>query len=218
VAAGDINHDGNADIIIGAPNDDDATNKLKDAGSVSVYDISGTELLRKYGVVANAHFGKSVASGDVNHDGVDDVLVGAPDDDNAKLKDTGSVTVYSGSDGSQLVKKIGAVAKANLGNSVTAGDVNADGYADIIAGAWKDDSPTTPKITKDTGSVSVWSGNGYGLINTVYGDAAKDYFGTAVSAGDINSDGKSDLIIGIPGFGIVMKDTGGVKVLSGAGL
>ena len=39
-----------------------------------------------------------------------------------------------------------------------------------------------------------------------------------MSAGDINSDGESDLIIGIPGFGIVMKDTGGVKVLSGAGL
>jgi hypothetical protein len=223
VAAGDINHDGKADIIIGAPNDDDATNNLKDAGSVSVYDISGTELMRKYGAVANAHFGKAVASGDVNNDGVDDVLVGAPDDDNAKLKDAGSVTVFSGSDGSPLVKKFGAATKINLGNSVAAGDVNADGYADIIAGAWKDNAPTIPKITKDTGSVSVWSGNGYALIDTVYGDAANDYFGAAVSAGDVNSDGKFDLIIGIPGFDTLLdtkpvKEAGGVKVLSGAGL
>jgi len=214
---GDINHDGTADIIIGASNDDDVANNLKDAGSVSVYDISGTELLRKYGAVAKAHFGKAVASGDVNNDGVDDVLVGAPDDDNGKIKDVGSVTVFSGSDASPLIKKFGAVAKANLGNSVTAGDVNADGYADIIAGAKLDDKPGA-KTTKDTGSVSVWSGNGYGLINTVYGDAANDYFGAAVSAGDINSDGNSDLIIGIPGFGIVMKDAGGVTVLSGVGL
>jgi uncharacterized delta-60 repeat protein len=223
VAAGDINHDGKADIIIGAPNDDDATNNLKDAGSVSVYDISGTELMRKYGAVANAHFGKAVASGDVNNDDFDDVLVGAPDDDNAKLKDAGSVTVYSGSDGSSLIKKFGAVAKINLGNSVAAGDVNADSYADIIVGAWKDDSPIVPKALKDAGGVSVWSGNGYALIDTVYGDAAHDYFGTAVSAGDINSDGKFDLIIGIPGFDTLLdtkpvKDAGAVRVLSGAGL
>ena len=106
---------------------------------------------------------------------------------------------------------------------MAAGDVNADGYADIIAGAWKDNAPTIPKLTKDTGSVSVWSGNGYALIDTVYGDAANDYFGAAVSAGDVNSDGKFDLIIGIPGFDTLLdtkpvKEAGGVKVLSGAGL
>jgi alpha-tubulin suppressor-like RCC1 family protein len=231
VAAGDVDNDGKADIIVGAPNDDDlrdTKHKLADAGSVTAYSIVGIELLKKYGSVTKANLGKSVASGDVNNDGYDDVLVGAPRDDTPatpstkKIVDTGSVTVFSGIDNSQLTKKYGATAKAGLGNSVATGDVNNDGNADIIAGASKDDSPTVPKTTKDTGSVFVWSGSNYNLITTKYGDAPKDAFGTSVSAGDINSDGKADLIIGIPGFDIPVtkpvKDTGAVQVVSGASL
>ena len=94
-------------------------------------------------------------------------------------------------------------------------------FADVIAGAWKNDAPTVPKVTKDTGSLSLYSGNGFGFIDILYGDIAKDYFGAAVSAGDINSDGKADLIIGIPGFDAPgtkpVKDAGAVRVLSGAG-
>jgi hypothetical protein len=125
------------------------------------------------------------------------------------------------------VTKYGAVAKAGLGNSVAAGDVNGDGRADIIVGASKDDKASLPKVIKDTGSVSVWSGNGYASIgSTLYGGVAKDYFGAAVSAGDINIDGKADLIIGIPGFDvtnaltmkIIIKDAGAVRVLSGSAL
>jgi hypothetical protein len=228
VAAGDVNNDGDPDLIVGAPNDDDVANKMKDTGSVIVYLNSGTPLEPKYGSVTKANLGKSVASGDVNNDGYDDVLVGAPRDDTPatqstkKIVDTGSVTVFSGIDNSQLTKKYGATAKAGLGNSVATGDVNNDGNADIIAGASKDDSPTVPKTTKDTGSVFVWSGSNYNLITTKYGDAPKDAFGTSVSAGDINSDGKADLIIGIPGFDIPVtkpvKDTGAVQVVSGASL
>jgi hypothetical protein len=73
--------------------------------------------------------------------------------------------------------------------------------------------------------VTVWSGSDDSLITTLYGDVSKDYFGTAVSAGDINSDGKADLIIGIPGRDIppalpikTIKDAGAVKVVSGATL
>jgi len=274
VALGDVNNDGNADILIGAPKDDDAENKLKDAGSVTVisgdglapletfygatakagfgtsvatgkvdavagadiiigapndggtgsvtvYNQAAIQLLKVNGAAKKSLFGKSVASGDVNNDSFDDVLIGAPGDDNGKLKDVGSVTVLSGNGGSQLTKQFGATAKSNLGNSIAAGDVNGDGYADIIIGAWKDDKPGTK--LKDAGSVSVFSGNGFAQIgSTRYGDVAKDYFGAAVSAGDINGDGKDDLIIGIPGFDLsvkpAIKDAGKVMVLSGAGL
>jgi hypothetical protein len=113
-----------------------------------------------------------------------------------------------------------------LGNSVAAGDVNGDSYADIIAGASKDDLPTVPKVTKDTGSVIFWSGNGYVQIGSkLNGSAANDYFGASISAGDVNGDGKADVLIGIPGKDIpatptikVVNDTGVVKVLSGATL
>jgi hypothetical protein len=230
VAVGDVNNDGGLDIILGAPYDDDIANNLKDAGSVTVYSNNSSDipLLKKYGTVAKAYLGKSVASGDVNNDGYDDVLAGAPGDDTPaihdtkKIVDTGSVIVFSGADSSELTKRYGVTAKAGLGNSVAAGDVNGDGNADIIAGASKDDMPAMPKIIKDTGSVSVFDGSSHTLITTLYGDVSKDAFGTAVSAGDVNSDGKADVIIGIPGKDIppalpikTIKDSGAVKVVSG---
>jgi hypothetical protein len=73
----------------------------------------------------------------------------------------------------------------------------------------------------------VFSGNGYTQIGTThYGTVTKDYFGTAIAAGDINSDGKADIIIGIPSFDTApvlpakkpTKDVGKVTVLSGAAL
>ncbi|HSC76224.1 MAG TPA: hypothetical protein VLB90_08315 [Pseudomonadales bacterium] len=222
VAAGDVDHDGDADIIIGAPNDDDLANKHPDAGSISVYSIEDNinPVMKKYGEVSKAYLGKSVASGDVNKDDAADVLAGAPGDDSGSLKDTGSITVFSGVDGAQLTKKSGALAKAGLGNSVATGDVNDDGYADIIAGAALDDNSTLQKVMLDTGSVSVWSGNGYGWLNTSYGAASKDSFGASVAAGDINGDGKDDLIVGIPGKDApatkIIKDAGAVQVISAA--
>jgi hypothetical protein len=226
VAVGDYDNNGYVNVIVGAPNDDDVVNGFKDAGSVTVYNQGAGTLMKKYGTTAKTFLGKSVASGDINADGVDDVLAGAIGDDSGKLKDVGSVTVFSGVNGLLLTTKYGAVSKAGLGNSIAAGDVNGDGFADIIAGAAKDDKPTLPKITKDSGSVSIWSGNGYAPIGSaLYGGVTKDYFGSAVSAGDVNSDGKADLIIGIPGFDIppelpakIINDAGAVQVLSGVSL
>ena len=215
VAVGDVNHDGNADVIVGSPNADDGANGLVDAGKVAAFSsVTAEALFTAYGDRANTLFGTSVAAGDVNHDGFDDVLVGSPGDVNGTLKNAGSIAVFSGSTGVRLTKQFGATASAYHGNSVAVGDVNGDGFADIIAGSWKDDTLYAPFIN-NAGSVFVRSGNGYRLLGMLYGNAANDYFGAAVSAGDINSDGKADVIIGVPGF---TKGAGAVRVLSGDAL
>ncbi len=229
VATGNYSGDAAAEVIVGAPDDDDIrfpTSIIKDTGSVAVYNLAGTQLFTMPGMTSKVKFGQSVASGDTDNDGYDEVIAGSPGDDKVSigLKDCGTVTVFSGNTGDLLSVYFGAVAKAGLGNSVAAADLDGDGFDEVIAGAWKDDAPSDPKALIDAGSVSVWSQSGYDMPfkSKVFGSASKDYFGTAVSAGDVNSDGKADLIIGISGKDIpgakVIKDGGSVKVVSGTSL
>jgi uncharacterized delta-60 repeat protein len=243
VLLADLDNDGVSEIIVGAPKTywlyssgsgdgsvgvtfSAASGVTRDTGNVSAYYLDGREFWTTEGGSRGAFLGTSLAAADIDKDGITDVIAGAPGEDYGSLKiDAGAVAVLSGENGWEITKIDGAVAKAGLGSSVAAGDVNDDGFADIIAGAAKDDKPDI-KIIKDAGSVSVWSGNGYAQIgSTFYGDVSKDYFGTSVSAGDVNGDGKADLIIGIPGFDLpatpttkIIKDAGAVKVLSGAAL
>jgi hypothetical protein len=230
VAAGDFDGQPGVEVIVGAPLDNDPVTERRGVGSVKIYTVNNPMWIdAQYGDAAKDYFGKAVAAGaDVDNDGVTDVLVGAPGLDNPankKLKDIGGVVVLYGSSGGSLQRSeplLGSEPKSGLGSAVVLGDVNGDGFAELIAGAPKGDSPTTPKITRDTGSVMLWNGDGFAPLTPLYGEKKGGLFGASVSAGDINSDGRLDIIIGIPGFDLPtaskpIKDAGKVTVVNGMG-
>ena len=206
VAMADVNKDGKADIIVGAPY------AASGAGSVTVYSgADGTTVLYpKDGGTAADNFGVSVAAGDVNGDGYADFIVGA----NGTSSGAGSAYVYSGANGNLLFRKDGG-AGDYFGLSVAmAGDVNADGKVDVIVGAKFAD----PSAKTNAGSVYVYSGADGSQLYKKDGENAGDQFGGAVaSAGDVNGDGKSDFIVGAPSTAASINAAqGSAYVYSGA--
>ena len=211
--SGDVNMDGYGDLIVGAPYDDDNGNN--NSGSVRVLSgIDGSILYTFFGAALEDRFGFSVAgSGDVNNDGYDDIVVGAKGNDDNGVN-AGSAQVLSGLDGTNLYTFYGDSANDRFGKSVSgAGDVNKDGYADLIVGAWLDDNGTNP------GSARVLSGIDGSILYTFYGNGGGGRFGWSVaSAGDINQDGFPDFIAGAPYDNDSGFRSGGARVFSGLGV
>ena len=214
--AGDINGDGYADIIVGAPfNDAGGT----DAGRAYVYfggnndanaDITFTD------AAAGDRFGWSVSgAGDVNADRFSDVIVGGFLNGGGN----GRAYVYFGGQGADNTADLILVGSAaeRLGNAVSsAGDVNGDGYSDLIVGAY-----TNSVAGTNAGRAYVY----YGGVApdatadvTLTGVAGGDFFGYSVSgAGDVNGDGYADVIVGANGVNTIFTDTGRAYVYLGGG-
>ncbi len=208
--AGDVDNDGIDDFVVGAYGDDD---NGAQSGSARVFSgADGSVLYTFYGDNAGDLFGYAVSSaGDVNNDNYDDIVVGAYEDDNNGDR-SGSVRVFSGQDGSVLYTFNGDSTLDRLGFSVSdAGDVNGDGYGDVVAGAPFDDNNWA-----SSGSAKIFSGIDGNVLYVFNGDGPNDLFGHAVSgAGDVNNDGFDDVIIGAYGDDNSGTDTGSARVISG---
>src|SRR3954447_13685278 len=137
---------------------------------------------------ANGYFGWAVSPlVDVNHDGAADAIVGEP------APDQGTTWVLSGRTGAVLRRFDGKPGDQNGYAIADAGDTNRDGYHDIVSGA--------PRQTGDTpGHAYLYSGRDGRVLHVFSGESTGDSFGAAVSsAGDVDRDGRADLLIGAPG-------------------
>jgi hypothetical protein len=201
--AGDVNGDGFSDVIVGALAYD---NGETDEGRAFAYQGSASGLASTPAWTAESNqggteFGATVATaGDVNGDGFSDVLVGASTYDNGET-DEGRAFAYYGSAGGLGTTAAWTVesdqANARLGNCVaTAGDVNGDGFSEVIVGVWQDDHGQP-----NEGRVYVYRGSAVGLAITpawyLESNQSTARFGfSAGTAGDVNGDGFADVIVG----------------------
>lgn len=171
--------------------------------------LPGQAPLHTFAGAALEELGYSVAAaGDVDDDGYDDLIVGAP----GGTANPGYARVCSGLDGSILFTFTGDTAGDEFGAAVSgAGDVDGDGHADLLVGAASADNNGG-----NAGMVRLFAGADGSVIATIQGDAAGDEFGFALSGvDDVNGDGFDDFAVTAPGDDNVSGNSGSVRVYSG---
>ncbi len=235
LATGDFDGDGYDDLAIGVPFEESADTSTY--GGVNVLFGSALGLtsdgdqLFDANEVSGAYevengFGWSLAAGDFDGDGISDLAIGAPYDDFVGLLDVGSVRVLFGSalgltlDGNLYL--LGPQATGRMGDALAAGDLDGDGDDDLAIGI------PLRTVGGHPGAGSVWIrlGDGGQLLDGgefhqnstgVLGTAEdEDHFGAALTCGDFDGDGRSDLAIGVPEEDLGEADEGAVQVLFGS--
>jgi hypothetical protein len=246
LAAGDFNGDGRDDLAVGVPLED--IGAISSAGAVNVMYGSATGLTATGDQIwhqdsvsildvaeADDYFGYSLAAGDFDGDGRDDLAVGVPFENVGAISDAGMVNVIYGSasgltgTGDQIWHQdSGSILDAaeagdRFGTSLAGCDFNGDGRDDLAIGVVGEDIGAI----SDAGAVNVIYGSASGLAATgnqfwhqdspgIEGGAeVGDHFGSSLAVGDFNGDGRCDLAIGAYGENIGTLPAGAVNVIYG---
>ena len=223
--AGDVNGDGVTDFIVGDPSN---SSVAQFAGRAYLFlgpltsDIDTSKAVATISAEAfGDNLGFSVASaGDVNGDGFDDILIGARSNDDNGIQSGRVYLFYGPVSGSLAATTADAIIEGaafdEIGRAVAPlGDVNGDGFDDIVVGSDIAGGGSRGEIFIFNGPLSgtrtVASADA-----TITGSFANESFGASIaSAGDINGDGVNDIIVGAPRFPLNGADTGRAYVFFG---
>lgn len=203
----DINSDGVNDLVVG--NCD--PNNIENLGQARAYSGSNGDLMWTTG--SYGAYGWSISScSDVNADGVEDLLIGAPGLGSRK----GGIFVISGANGNTIWDLPGENEGYELGRSVSRlRDINGDGFDEVIVGEPYANNDINGLM--NVGKAYVLSGIDGTEIYTWHGDGEGDAFGYAVtSLDDVNADGIEDIAVGAPNDDNLLGSSGSLRIFSGA--
>ena len=217
LAAGDINADGRTDLLVSAPNYSTDTGRIYafyNDGSYSA-DTTGADVTIT-GEGTNQLFGGALVTGDWNADGKADIAVGAigASGNQGRTYVFWNDGSYPSAAASADAIITGITGNDNLGIDLISGDLNADGKTDLVVG--------TSQYYSGSGAGFVYIFYGGSMITesasgadvTITGEASLNRFGHALGAGDLNADGKTDLIVGAYGYS---SNTGRAYIFYGDG-
>ncbi|MCI0589535.1 MAG: VCBS repeat-containing protein [Planctomycetes bacterium] len=203
VATGDVNGDGFDDVVVGAG--DASPGGIFQAGAVFLFPgptATAPLVLTDPTPLADSHFGQAVATGDVDGDGFDEVVVGAPLANWTPFGD-GEVWVFAGPGLAPAISLAAPQANATFGVAVSTGDVNGDGLDDVVVGA----NTASPGGVGYAGSAHVFLGPTLAPVLTLFDPTPEvsGYFGFPLATGDVNGDGFDDIVVAS-----VNADAGGI--------
>ncbi len=228
--AGDVNGDGFDDLVVGAQQYDAGQEDEGETfvflgsptGIASAAPSTAATVLQSDRVIMN--FGQFVGAGDLNRDGYSDVIVGTEGFTSGQLLEGGAFVFLGGPAGvsSGTIATAASVLQTDVENAFLgpvayAGDVDGDGFGDLIVGAPFYDSPQT-----DGGAVYFFRGTSDGISGfpppraTLLGDQLESSLGWSIAgAGDTNGDGFDDVVVGAPLYDTGLLDEGAAFVFLG---